>query len=794
MVDNRLHRQPEGLYTRPRYVVKDDEIFDIISREHVYGVGHAGRDKTWAEIDRQYYGITKTEVTDLLKHCASCALTKPARTVAPLESIVVEHLWERLQIDLIDYRHTGLKYKWCLHIRDHFSKFSAAFAMENKESETVAFFLGIFIGLFGAPGILQCDNGTEFKGACLRVIRIHGIPVVHSKPRTPQTNGLIEQANGVLKEKIRCWMNDNQSRFWWLAIPECIMAMNRQVHGTTGRSPYEIVFKQQMSAVNRIPAEVRSTAQLQEIIYDNAGLPLSTIPTNHTITAPATPTPGTVASLPERSPPPPSYEELLPHHELRRMLLWNVALRIEHAYNNSGPYYDWFSCEPERNLEDSDVEWDHGADDEAMLAHFGPGSNGVDAALWALAASREAPGAFSDAVAETEREATLTAAAAAVERARKAAPCALLPLSSSLSSRGPPPPLPPRPSPAACHTPPPRRTLTPPTPPPPPLRSSTPPPRRTLTPPTPPPPLPRSPTLPPPPPQTLAPHTENHSPVPGPHALQDAINQRLHHEVRESTAKTRKRMELRHNTVRNVVRFQVGDLVRLKIPAPDKNTTDNKRIFCRIIAIPHRARYQLLCQYGILKGIFATKNMDFLQTTIPNNIPASHIGQPTLTLRAAAHLQSETDIRQVKCACRAACDTIRCRCFKANIACTLHCHGREPTRCCTNLRDTGLENQRVEPRPQPGRRSKRQREAAEVEHEVEHQVEDEVEHEVEHEVENEVEDAAPGHRQRRSKRLRVGAEGTAAVESESRQQREEEDYGADLDLEALDLALQLYDV
>jgi transposase InsO family protein len=151
-----------------------------------------------------------------------------------------------------------------MHVRDHFSKFSAAYPMESKESESVALHLGGFIGMFGVPGILQCDNGTEFKGACDHLVKHHGIPVVHSKPRTPQTNGLIEQANGVLKTKILAWMTEMQSTEWWLALPEAMLSMNRQVHSTTGKSPYEVVFKQLRPDRPRISTAQRSTAIVLE--------------------------------------------------------------------------------------------------------------------------------------------------------------------------------------------------------------------------------------------------------------------------------------------------------------------------------------------------------------------------------------------------------------------------------------------------------------------------------------------------------------------------------------------------
>ena len=78
------------------------------------------------------------------------------------------------------------------------------------------------------PGVLQCDNGTGFKGACRILLRTHGIPIVHSKPRTPQTNSLIQQANHVLNMKNLAWIGDNNCKLWWLALPEAIIAMNRE--------------------------------------------------------------------------------------------------------------------------------------------------------------------------------------------------------------------------------------------------------------------------------------------------------------------------------------------------------------------------------------------------------------------------------------------------------------------------------------------------------------------------------------------------------------------------------------
>jgi transposase InsO family protein len=86
--------------------------------------------------------------------------------------------------------------------------------MTHKSSEDVAKVVQTWIMHPGPPHILQADNGTEFKGAFLILLQSHGIKIINGRPRHPQSQGTIEQANGVLKEKIAAWKSDNESRSW----------------------------------------------------------------------------------------------------------------------------------------------------------------------------------------------------------------------------------------------------------------------------------------------------------------------------------------------------------------------------------------------------------------------------------------------------------------------------------------------------------------------------------------------------------------------------------------------------
>jgi hypothetical protein len=187
------------------------EVFDIIAQEHLKLL-HAGRNKVWPTIEQQYYGIKREDVEFILKKCKNCTLNRPNTTKAPLVPIISGRAWERVQIDLIDMRHEPSgQYKWILHIKDHFSKYTQLYPLKSKHAEPIADCFALFIAAFLPPKIMQADNGKEFKGALLILLRKYGIQVVNGATRSPQTQGLIEQANGVVENKLRAWKMDHGS-------------------------------------------------------------------------------------------------------------------------------------------------------------------------------------------------------------------------------------------------------------------------------------------------------------------------------------------------------------------------------------------------------------------------------------------------------------------------------------------------------------------------------------------------------------------------------------------------------
>ena len=88
LVNNKLYKRANSKHLA-RYIVPESEAFDVIINEHLQLL-HAGRDKVWAAVQHKYYGITRQDVTFILKLCKNCALNRPAATKAPLVPIVTE--------------------------------------------------------------------------------------------------------------------------------------------------------------------------------------------------------------------------------------------------------------------------------------------------------------------------------------------------------------------------------------------------------------------------------------------------------------------------------------------------------------------------------------------------------------------------------------------------------------------------------------------------------------------------------------------------------------------------------
>ena len=128
--------------------------------------------------------------------------------------------------------------------------------------------------------------------------------------------------------------------------------------------------------------------------------------------------------------------------------------------------------------------------------------------------------------------------------------------------------------------------------------------------------------------------------------------------------------------------FEVGAIVSIKVPREDRTSTDNKRLFARILEEPYPHRYRVLTPSGVITRLIPTKSLGVVEQALwPDiQIPTS---TKQVTLGLAAREASTSARVGISCQCKGQCSTKRCRCYKEVKQCSVHCHDDDHD--CSNL-------------------------------------------------------------------------------------------------------------
>ncbi|CAF1383338.1 unnamed protein product [Adineta ricciae] len=225
----------KGKGSRP--VVTYEELYVKLNECHKR-VGHHGRDKTWSEIKSQYSWIPYDVVIMFIKLCDACSNRQIFTKFPASKPIVSIGYLTRVQIHLIDMRcRPDGEYKWILHAKDHFSKFSRTYPLRTKEAEPVAEKLLEQFYSFGPPRILQSDNGKEFVAKGIKDLKNTWVDlvIINARARHPETQGLIERGNQTLEVALGKWLK---------GLGPVTHGINTSTTHTTKKTPYEVVFGQ----------------------------------------------------------------------------------------------------------------------------------------------------------------------------------------------------------------------------------------------------------------------------------------------------------------------------------------------------------------------------------------------------------------------------------------------------------------------------------------------------------------------------------------------------------------------
>ena len=178
--------------------------------------------------DMKVCNVSLEIVNKILKLCPVCEERSTIKTKRQRQSqtpivITSSHFGHRGQLDLVDMGSCAdpAGYKYLFHYQvsvlqaltslvfwqDHFYKISVLAPLKSKSAAEVArVFVTNVVACYGAPIILQTDNGKEFTGTAFvdAVELLCGCKVIRGRPRHPQTQGSVETANKIVKSLIGC--------------------------------------------------------------------------------------------------------------------------------------------------------------------------------------------------------------------------------------------------------------------------------------------------------------------------------------------------------------------------------------------------------------------------------------------------------------------------------------------------------------------------------------------------------------------------------------------------------------
>ena len=131
----------------------------------------------------------------------------------------------------------------------------------------------------GCPLILQHDNGREFVNDV--IIRLKMLwpecVIVRGRPRHPQSQGSVERANQDVEKMLGAWMKHNRTTAWSVGIHKVCHDKNKRNNGTTGFSPYELIYGQtprvnieSFSKDIKLLRALTSEAQLETVLASKA--------------------------------------------------------------------------------------------------------------------------------------------------------------------------------------------------------------------------------------------------------------------------------------------------------------------------------------------------------------------------------------------------------------------------------------------------------------------------------------------------------------------------------------------
>lgn len=255
-------------------IVISGELADTLIAKIHKEYGHIGSGQVINKIRQFYY--TKNLDSKVKAYCQSCDIcirnkTRNASNYGFLSQLGPARApFEIVSLDTIGGFAGNRSSKRYLHLLvDHFTRY--AFISTSK-NQTAGDFVKLVKKVHDKHKIqtLLTDqysgiNSVEFKN----YLKQEKIDLIFTAVHNPSSNGLNERLNQTLVNRIRCKINETQSRAWSRIAEECVQEYNSTDHSVTTFSPEYLLFGKIRSIVPTPFEPQRDLALDRQIAFEN---------------------------------------------------------------------------------------------------------------------------------------------------------------------------------------------------------------------------------------------------------------------------------------------------------------------------------------------------------------------------------------------------------------------------------------------------------------------------------------------------------------------------------------------
>jgi hypothetical protein len=232
---------------------------NFLKEKHSGGlVGHFGHDKTFAKLSESYFWLGMwLEVKRFVDRCRVCQHSKGRKQNAgfyqPLP--IPERPWEAISMDFVlGLPRTQRGFDSVFMVVDRFSKMAHFIPFQkNSDATHIAnLFFKEIIRLHGLLKSIVSDRDTKFIGHFWRTLwKKLGTNLAFSSAYHPQIDGQTEVVNRSLGDFLRSLVIEHHSS-WDHILPQAEFAYNDSVNRSTGKSPFQVVYRMQSRGVSEL--------------------------------------------------------------------------------------------------------------------------------------------------------------------------------------------------------------------------------------------------------------------------------------------------------------------------------------------------------------------------------------------------------------------------------------------------------------------------------------------------------------------------------------------------------------